>query len=575
MPDLIAQGPRPEHRWRRTLPAEQDCLLGRTAEPWSAAWDPMISRRHATLRWSRARLQVRRLPDSRNPIFFRGETADNFSLEPGEHFVIGGTTFRLSDDRVTLAPARRPPISEQTFTAADLRQAPFVNAQERLDLLRRVQELVSTAGSDAEINARLTTALLTGIRHAQAVAIVRAADPGGAVEVLHWDRRLLNGGDFEPSLEVICEALAGDQSVSHTWPAADSGGGSAWAFCVPVAGPACRGWALYVEGESLSATPADLRDDLKFAELVATTLSHVRESRLIERSRTSLSQFFPPFVLEAIAEQDAELALAPREADVAVLFCDLRGFSRHSEQSASDLLELLKRVSNALGVMTGEILRQGGVVGDFHGDAAMGFWGWPLAQADAPLRACRAALEIRRHFAAFSRERQHPLADFHVGIGIASGRAVAGKIGTADQVKVTVFGPVVNRAARLESLTRQIGTPILLDEATAAAIAGDLPADVARLRRLAAVRPYGFDSTVTVFELLPPVNELAAPPDADLQCFAAARQAFEQGDWFQAESMLAALAAHDPAAGFLRDFIASHHGHPPPAWPGAIDRPTK
>ena len=66
-----------------------------------------------------------------------------------------------------------------------------------------------------------------------------------------------------------------------------------------------------------------------------------------------------------------------------VLFCDLRGFSRESERSADDLFGLLERVSRALGVMTHHILEEGGVIGDFHGDAAMGFWGWPIAQADA------------------------------------------------------------------------------------------------------------------------------------------------------------------------------------------------
>jgi len=81
-------------------------------------------------------------------------------------------------------------------------------------------------------------------------------------------------------------------------------------------------------------------------------------------------------------------------------------------------------------------------VGDFQGDAAMGFWGWPLRQPDAVLRTCRAALAVRAEFEATE--------GFHAGIGVATGPAVAGKIGTVDQVKVTVFGPVVNLASRLE-----------------------------------------------------------------------------------------------------------------------------
>ena len=68
---------------------------------------------------------------------------------------------------------------------------------------------------------------------------------------------------------------------------------------------------------------------------------------------------------------------------------------KNSEKSADDLLGLLNRVSRALGVTTHHILDQGGVVGDFQGDAAMGFWGWPIAHVDAVERAARAALAIR------------------------------------------------------------------------------------------------------------------------------------------------------------------------------------
>ena len=179
-----------------------------------------------------------------------------------------------------------------------------------------------------------------------------------------------------------------------------------------------------------------------------------------------------------------------------MLFCDLRGFSRESERQAGDLLGLLQRVSKALGVMTHHIREQGGVVGDFQGDAAMGFWGWPLPQNDAVLRTCRAALAIRAEFEA--------TAGFQAGIGVATGRAVAGKIGTVDQVKVTVFGPVVNLASRLEGMTKILRAPILLDEATARIVRRQVPRDVARVRRLAIVRPYGLDTPLEVSELLPP-----------------------------------------------------------------------
>src|SRR6185295_5076579 len=83
------------------------------------------------------------------------------------------------------------------------------------------------------------------------------------------------------------------------------------------------------------------------------------------------------------------------------------------------------------------------------------------------------------------------LSDFRVGIGIASGRAVAGKIGTVDQVKITVFGPAVNLASRLETMTRQLRASILIDPPTAAVIRATIPREICRVRRLAKVLPVG------------------------------------------------------------------------------------
>ena len=253
-----------------------------------------------------------------------------------------------------------------------------------------------------------------------------------------------------------------------------------WAFCTPVLGEACPGWAIYMTGRFDPAgaargpepRPGRTAGRTEVRRTRRHRLHNLREVRLLEHRQSSLRPFFSPVVLEALAGQDPNQVLSPREAEVSVLFCDLRGFSRRSEQDAGDLLGLLNRVSRALGVMTHCILEQGGVVGDFHGDAAMGFWGWPIEQPDSVERACRAALSIRDAFDEAAQRDDHPLTDFRVGIGVATGPAVAGKIGTVDQVKVTVFGPVVNLASRLETMTKVLRAPLLIDETDGATRAG-------------------------------------------------------------------------------------------------------
>ena len=591
MPDLIAQGPETAHRWRRNLPTDRRVVLGRTASGWSVGWDQGISRRHAELEWIDDRLQVRQVAEARNPIFVQGAEKQEFALSPGEHFVIGQTTFTLVDQQVNVSLEVPDPLREQTFHSRDLQRMRFRNADARIDVITRLPEVISAAGDDDELLVRSVNMLLTGIPSSTGAAIVSSTpDPADGIDVLHWDRRNLDGADFTPSQGLIRDAIKKDESVLHVW-ARQGGkvssnftmqGNVDWAFCIPIGGPACRGWAVYVAGRfeqmpvapvGVSATPTDptdLHDDLKIGELTAATLRSVRESRRLERRNTTLSQFLSPVVLEALADEDPDRALAARECEVSVLFCDLRGFSRESEKSKDDLLGLLERVSKALGVTTRHILEQGGVVGDFHGDAAMGFWGWPLATEDAVEHACQAALAIRDEFDMAARQEGHALAGFRMGIGIATGRAVAGKIGTADQVKVTVFGPVVNLASRLEGMTKILRAPILLDQQTAAVIRRSINPGVARCRRLAKVRPYGMDTTLEVTELLPPVTNEGALADEHVRDYETALDHVITGNWDDAFNLLHTVPATDRAKDFLTVFIAQHNRMPPPDWDGVI-----
>lgn len=598
MADLIAQGATPDQRWRRTLPDEGMVVLGRTAEHWTTPWDDHVSRRHVELQWRTGQLEVRRLPDARNPVFFRGQAKDVCLLRPGDHFVIGSTTFTLVNELVQVTADAPRPADQQSFDSRELRRRPFRNVDQRLEVLSRLPEVIASATNDTELDVQLVNLLLSGVRHASAVAIVaqQSVEGGPRLVVRHWDRRGPSSGEFGPSEHLIREALSCGATVLHVWQrnttattnapgggAAESGFGTQtnqdWAFCTPLAGSACRGWALYVAGrttapeeESPDEQPMAerLQDDVKFTELAAASLSSLRDSQWLARQQAGLSQFFSPVVLNALSGRDPEEVLAPREAEVAVLFCDLRGFSRTSARAAHDLLGLLRRVSGALGVMTRHILAEGGVIGDFHGDSAMGFWGWQLAQPDAAERACRAALKIRSEFADAAAQPDHPLADFRIGIGVASGRAVAGKIGSVDQVKVTVFGPVVNLAARLEALTKVLRAPILIDSATAEIGRSRLSADAARIRRVAVVRPPGLDQPVEVSELLPSQRDEPLLTDEHLAAYETALAAFTHGDWAQAFRLLHQVPAEDRVKDFLTVFIAQHNRTPPASWDGVI-----
>ncbi|WP_182864586.1 adenylate/guanylate cyclase domain-containing protein [Stieleria mannarensis] len=530
MADLIAQGPQNYHRWRREVPdaaMRRDVVIGRSDADWNVPWDPLISRAHVRLiPQADGRLEVIAVASARNPVYHQGRHAVRFVLVPGDHFVIGKTTFTLAAATGKRSPERLGDqaaedgldVTENVFDHVALRRKHFRDVNARIDVLTRLPDLIASSDSDQELLVRVTSVLLQSTPSAEAVSILSAGDlqhdPDAPIEVLHYDNRSATLGGSPISRRLVQRSIEKRESILNVWASGDSTLTTSaftaredvdWAYCVPLRTQACRGWVIYITGKlpdtetmTGSGHPVDvsdqLHDDVKFAELVGTTMASLQQSRQLQRRQAAMSNFFAPIVMRALASGDSEKVLQPREAELTVMFCDLRGFSSRSEQDSQQLLQLLSDVSDALGVMTKHILGYDGVIGDFHGDAAMGFWGWPLAQDQSILQAAGAALAIQAEY-------HRSDLGFRCGIGLAHGRAVAGQIGTKDQVKVTAFGPVVNLSSRLESMSKRFGAEIILDEATRTALLAAGRHGV-RLRRLAKVRPAGFATPVEISELI-------------------------------------------------------------------------
>lgn len=611
-------------------------VLGRQADDLSVPWDRQISRRHASLTLSGESLRVGRVPGSGNPIFFKGAQNDSFEVAPGEHFVIGETTFTFSCDQAMATVDMPSPVGERTFTQQFLRQVRYRDADRRIEVLNRLPEIIASADDQDDLLSRMISTLMAGIPDATAVGIVctNSVSPSEAsdttassegshevtpIEIRHWDQRGNTTAKFEASQRLILDAIARGQTVLHFWDAAeapdDRSGGytmddrNDWAFVSPMVNannaatdsvphrissgqaaskepsPAnATQWAVYVAGKnrasaSISAvnvspvgdsrdngpsqptgpaqgdhqTAPDLEGDIKFCELVAATLKNLLDLRQLQRRQSTLRRFFSPAVVREFATRDPDEALKPRPCEVSVLFCDLRGFSRTSERLADDLLQLLRHVGQPLGIMTRMVLEHGGVIGDFHGDAAMGFWGWPVHQPDHALLAARAALEIQQRLQTHNAATDYP---FEMGIGIATGRAVAGRIGTDDQEKVTVFGPVVNLASRLEGITAQVGASILIDDATAVALQqSPNPPPTVPLGRLL---PAGMKNPVLAHLLIERRLAEADSLESRMAAVNEAFQRFDEGDWNAAAKLLGSLDADDPTRRLLMSHIENH-----------------
>ena len=591
---LVAQGGEASQRWRKLLAGGGVYSVGRDAlNELPVPWEQSASRRQATVRCNGQTIEVEQISAAANPTYVRGEPVTRCTLKPGEHFVVGGTRFLLVE--ADASSASNDVVEEVTFTRKQLQQVRYRDADRRLEVLSRLPEVIAGAVNDKELTSRVCGMLLAGIPHAEAVAVV-SLDEQRRVQMPYWERRREAEGAFRPSGRLVADALGKRHSVLHVWESTNSRGSeytvqndSDWAFCTPIdAGGAPRG--LYVAGvlprgplsgsSPSELTVPQLQADVKFTEMVADVVASAQRLQSLEGNLSILRQFLSPPIISTLeqasrgGELDAQL-LAPRECEVTVLFCDLRGFSQKAEESADDLRGLLERVSAALEIMTTQILRFGGVTGDFLGDASLGFWGWPFASEEAPLHACRAALAIRAAFAETSQQPGHPLANFTAGIGIARGRAMAGKIGTRDRVTVTVFGPVVNLASRLEGMTKQLNVAILLDEASAEIVRERMSDSEARTRRLGRVLPYGMERPLMVSELLPPADQFPELTDQHIQIYEEGVQHFVEGRWEQAYRCLHQMPPADRAQDFLTLRIAQHNRTAPRDWDGIIRLPSK
>ncbi|MBS0262187.1 MAG: FHA domain-containing protein [Planctomycetes bacterium] len=583
MADLHAKGAGPHESWQKPLPEGEVVILGRAPrQGLRVPWDMMISREHAELCWKNGQLVVKCLQTARNPIYLNRQPTPEFAIRDGETFQIGDTQFRLSAP-VEIASSDVELLEEQVFGSVELQQIPFADPDRQLGLTARIPKLLANSKTDEDFAHKLASLLLEALPNSKVVAVICDSEmnclKSGPPTMMRWDSRNSFADRFQPSRKMIASALTKARSVLQIW----SGSGSAfnakftrfsnldWAICTPITNEACRGWCLYISGESEDdITADDLKSDLKLIDMMAEFIGATRQVRQLEKMQANMSQFFSANVLETLTAESAQQLLQPSERDITVLFCDVRGFSKMTERSNSGLLLLLSRVTDALGLMTQAIVKYDGIISDFQGDAALGFWGWPVSLNDGPIPACQAALAIQKSFAEATLKPNHPLKDFRVGIGVAHGRAIAGRIGSMEQAKIGVFGPPVNLGSRLEGLTKQFQVRILVDEPTADTIRASVSRTEARVRKIGRVRPAGMETSLVISELLPGLAAEGILSDEQIETFESAVESLRTGDWQRAFVLLRKMPETDGPSQFLLRFMGHYQNLPPADWDGVI-----
>jgi adenylate cyclase len=224
-----------------------------------------------------------------------------------------------------------------------------------------------------------------------------------------------------------------------------------------------------------------------------TLHSYVREQRERLRQRAQFSKYFSPDVVDEILADRDGLALGGKRRHITVLFSDVRGFTSISEKITPE--EVVSFLGDYFARITEVVFKHRGTVDKFIGDGMMAVFGAPKSYGDDAVRAVQTALEMIRVVENLDPKWAKLMGQaLKIGVGINTGDAVVGNIGSELRSDFTAIGDVVNLASRLEALTKEMGVPLLISEFTAA----ELPKDLA-LKPLRRVKVQGREAPLLVY----------------------------------------------------------------------------
>jgi adenylate cyclase len=278
-----------------------------------------------------------------------------------------------------------------------------------------------------------------------------------------------------------------------------------------------------------------------------TVLGYLVETRSKRAINRLFGQYVPPELVGEMNEDPARYSMSARAAELTVLFADVRGFTTLSERMTPTALATLM---NALLTDLSRVIRADhlGTIDKYIGDCVMAFWGAPVVRADHASAAVAAALDMQRSLARLLPSLTLPEgAHIAVGIGLQTGPAVVGNMGSAYRMAYTVLGDTVNTASRLEGLTKAYGVDIVVGEATRRA-AEQAPAGPHFLwRQIDRVRVKGRDTPLDIHEPLCRADEASAEQQAQTQAHEAALAAYFARDFEQARALWRALVDQAPS----------------------------
>ncbi|MEK6742181.1 MAG: adenylate/guanylate cyclase domain-containing protein [Nitrospirota bacterium] len=295
-----------------------------------------------------------------------------------------------------------------------------------------------------------------------------------------------------------------------------------------------------------------------------TTYRFMTEEKKKREIKEAFSHYVAPSLVNNILQDPTKLVLGGEERRLTVLFSDIRGFTTISESLSPQAL--VKLMNDYLTPMTDIVLKHGGTIDKYMGDAIMAFWGAPVWQEDHQARACRAALEMLEKLAVLQVEwEKQGIPHLDIGVGISTGKLTVGNMGSTTRFDYTVMGDSVNLGSRLEGLNKEYGTHIIVPKYTYEDVKNDFI-----LRQLDLIRVKGKNIPIKIYELMGitdsgRLREIAGLSEAGLK-------AYTERDWDKAEkiynNVIHIRPEDGPAAAFLERIKHLRQEGVPADWDG-------
>jgi adenylate cyclase len=296
------------------------------------------------------------------------------------------------------------------------------------------------------------------------------------------------------------------------------------------------------------------------------------EEKEKRKVRTAFGQYLSPEVIRRLLVNPR--LVEPKKTDITVMFSDIRGFTSISEKL--DAQELALFLNQYLSDMTRIVFSYHGTLDKYIGDAVMAFWGAPFEEEGHAARGCNAALEMMKRVRELQKEWEaQGKPSLEIGIGLNTGVASVGNMGSALRYGYTALGDAVNLSSRLEGLNKDYGTHIIVNETTYQGAKGDGFV----FRELDLMRVKGKLQPVTIYQLMGRKEDFDADGSTEtvrlqVEMFTRARELYRGRQWKAAQGAFQEFLDKWPKDGPSRVYVERCQEYiaaePPANWDGVF-----